>query len=207
MDAVGKDLGGVGGVGGVGLLQGGDHRGIEVGEAEFLIGRQLLEEIAVAQQHLVIAAFELGGARHVVVGRGHDSGDADAGKLPLQGVDDVLVAGGEFVESGLVEGAVPAVVHAQHDGDDGGIVGQHVAPEADVDGTAAAAGDAVAAPSGVDEGDVELGEARDHVGFGESGVEPLIGDAVAVEDHAVAFVEREGSERTRRRRRLRAGLV
>ena len=192
MHAIGKDLGGVGGVGGIGLLQGVHHGGVDIRQAELLFGRQLFEEIAVAHQDLVVAAFEGGGARHVVVGRGLHEGDARGGKLALEGVQDVLVAGGELVENRLVEGAVAAVVHAEHDGDHGGIEGQDVAPDAHVHGAASAAGDAVAAPAGMHHADVGVRESRHHVGFGEGGVEALIGDAVAEEDDAVAIAQRKG---------------
>ena len=134
----------------------------------------------------------MAGARDVVVGRGLHEGDSRGGELALEGVQDVFVAGGELVEDRLVEGAVAAVVHAEHDGDHGGIEGQDVAPDAHVHGAASAAGDAVAAPAGMDQADVGVREARHDVSFGEGGVEALIGDAVAEEDNAVAIAECKG---------------
>ena len=191
MDAVGDQLRRTGRVGGIGLTQCRYHRGVEVRQAEFLVGRQLLEEIAVAHQHLVVAALELRCARDIVIGRRLNQGHADARDLALHGLDDVLVAGREFVEDLLIEGTVTPVVHPQHDGEDGGIVGKNVAPDADIHGTTASAGNPVAAPPRMYEADVEMGEARDHVGLGEGGVETLIRDAVAEEDDPVAIVQRE----------------
>ncbi len=196
MHPVRKNLGGGRRVGGIRLPECRYHIGVQVGDREFLVGRQLFDVVAVFEQHLVVAAFEQGRARHIVIGRGHNGGDPNPRQLALQGVHNVFVARAEFVEEGLIERAVMAVVHPQHNGHHGGIVRQHVPPDADVDGSAASAAHAVAAPSGMDEGDVHPGESRDYIGLGEGGVEPLIGDAVAVEHHAVSFVEGEGLRRS-----------
>ena len=52
-------------------------------------------------------------------------------------------------------------------------------------------GHPVAAPARMDEGDVHRREPRHDVGLDEGRVEPLIGDAVAVEDDPVAILDRE----------------
>src|ERR1700737_3299121 len=72
------------------------------------------------------------------------------------------------------------------------MVGDDVAGEAQIDAAAGAAGDTVASPAGVHEGDVELGKAGDDEGLGEGGVEALVGDGIAEEDDAVAGLELEG---------------
>ena len=58
----------------------------------------------------------------------------------------------------------------------------------------------IAAPAGVDESDAALRVMRQHVMFDISRIEPLLGDAVAVKEHAVAVSEREITFRLCRRR-------
>ena len=123
------------------------------------------------------------------------------GKLALECVHDVLEPGRELVENRLVEGSVPAVVHAQHHRHHRRIVGQHVAPDAHVHRPASATGHAVASPAGMHQADVGVRKARHHVGLGERGVQPLIGDAVAEKDDAIAVAQREGLLRRCRTRR------
>jgi hypothetical protein len=45
------------------------------------------------------------------------------------------------------------------------------------------------------EGHLHFREACEDVGFGEGGIEALVGDAVAVKDHAVSILEIEGGLR------------
>ena len=71
---------------------------------------------------------------------------------------DVPVAVGVDTEDLVVEGAVPAIVHPEHDGDNGGLIGDDVAREPYIDAAAAAASDPIATPAGMDEGDVESAE-------------------------------------------------
>ena len=191
MDAVRDDPLGELGVGGLGLGEHGGDGAVEIGDGELLVLGELREEVSKAQQDGVVAAGEAGFVGDVVVGRGLDGRDADAGSLGFQLFDDVPVAVGIGVEDLLFVGADAAVVHAEHDGDNGGLVGEYVAGEAFGDAAAGAAGDAVAAPARVGEGDLAAGEAGDGEGLREGRIEPLVGDGVTEEDDAVAVFEVE----------------
>ena len=164
MHAVGHQLLGRLGVQLAGLLERRNHRPVQVGHREVLFAGQLLHELAVAHQHLVITALESRRAGHVIERR---------------------------IEDLLIERAVAAVVHAQHDGHDGRLVGDHIAGQAHVDRSGPAAGHAIAADTGVYKTNLQLREAGDHIRLNERGVQTLVRDAVAVEDHAVAIVQIE----------------
>ncbi len=90
------------------------------------------------------------------------------------------------VENTLVERLITAVVHAEHDGHDRGFVGENIMLEPLSDGAAAAAGDPIAAPAGVGEGDLGGGESGDDKSLRKRGVETLVGDAIAVKNDTVA---------------------
>src|SRR5262249_34558355 len=81
---------------------------------------------------------------------------------------------------------VAAIVHAEVDGEGGGLVGEDIAFEASV---AAAGG--IAADAYVAEGEVVGREARLAPDFDVVGVKPLLGDAVAHDDDDVVFLEEE----------------
>ncbi len=192
VNTVGNELGGIGGIECVGLGERGDYRGVQVGDLQLLSGSEVFEEIAIAAKDVVVAALKEGSASDIVVRGGLDQSDAGGGKLALEDGDDVAHAFVKVVEDGLVESAVAGVVHAEHDRDDSWIVGEDIAPETDIHGTAATARDTVAAPAGVCESDVRLREARDDIGFGEGGVKALVGDGIAEENNAVVGFEGEG---------------
>src|SRR5439155_23084686 len=137
------------------------------------------------------SAGESGRACDIVVGRRLNGGNANAGQGLFHGLDDGLESAAVTLKDVGIEGAIAAVVHPEHDGQDGGFVGDHVALKANLDGPPSASRDAVAAPSGMDVADHQTGKARQHVALGEGGVEPLIGNAVAVEDDAVTVLEVE----------------
>ncbi len=192
VDAVRDDLGGVPGVRRlVELLEALDDGGVQVHEERLLASRELADEVAVLLQDLVVAALELGGPRDLVEGRGPHEDEPDARELHLERRDDVLVTLLVGVEPVVVPGAVAGVVHAEHAGDDGGLVGDHVAREALVDLAARSARHRVAAPPGVDEAHSEPREARRDVGLDVGRVETLGRDAVPVEDDAVVLLEEE----------------
>ena len=148
-------------------------------------GGQLSEVVTVTHQDRVVTAFKQRWARDVVIGGRSNKSDAAFGEFGPHLVDDAGRALGEFVEEGRVVGAVAAVVHAQHGGEHGGPVVEHVALEPGFQVAASAASDAVATPTGVRKAYRHFGKARDHKGFDEGGVEALVGDAVTVENDAV----------------------
>ena len=82
-----------------------------------------------------------------------------------------------------------AVVHAEHDGDHGWLIGNHVALQPDADRTAGAAGYLIATPAGIDEANPELWETRSDVGLRERCIQPMIGDAVTVEYDGVSVLQ------------------
>ena len=154
MDAVGHNLLGPVGVGGACLSKRGHHGRVHVGDGETLALAQLLHKFAVADEHGVVSAFELGRAGHIVKGRRLNQSNADARQRALDRAHDVPVTFGVSVEDLGVVGAIARVVHAEHDGHDAGLVGDHVAAQAYVDGAAASARDAVAAPARMHEAHV-----------------------------------------------------
>ena len=168
-----------------------DARSVAIGEVALRLRRDFADEVAVLEQDRVVAFLELRRPGHVVVGRRLDQGEPDVGQVLHQLVDDVDVARGVGVERLVAERLVAGVVHAEHDRDDGRLVGLDVAGQPDVDRPAAAAADAVSAPSRVDEVDLGLGEPGDGERLGEGRVEALLGDAVAVEHDAVPILEGE----------------
>lgn len=91
----------------------------------------------------------------------------------------------------MIERHVIAVIHAEHHGHDRGMLREEIAVEARgrVAGIAAIYG--VTGNSGVAECDVQSGIAREDEVFHEAGVEPLRGDAVAVEGNTIAFVKHQ----------------
>lgn len=91
---------------------------------------------------------------------------------------------------------VPAVVHAEIDGDGGGPFGEDLRR-----GPARPAARGVTADAGVVKHHVPRGESRDEVVLDEGGVAVLPGDAVAQEDDAVLGLEEElvGADRGRGR--------
>ena len=192
MDAVGNDLRRVRGIRRVRPGEHRDDRAVQVGHGGVDGVRLLPHEVGVAQQDRVVAARKARGAGHVVVGRGLDQGQPRAGRMGLEAREDMLIARPVGVEQTLVERAVARVVHAEHDRHDRGPIGEDVAGEADVDRAAPASAHPVAAPSGVDELDLEVRVAGSHVGLDVKGVEPLVGDAVAVEHDSIAVAEGEG---------------
>src|SRR5262249_4041578 len=104
---------------------------------------------------------------------------------------DGLESAAVALEEVGIERPIAAVVHAEHDRQDGRLVSEHIALQTHVNGSAASPADAIPAPSGMDEAHVHSGEARQDVALGESCVEPLISDAVAVEDDAVSILQVE----------------
>src|SRR6202034_3764876 len=175
----------------ISLAERGHYRRIQIGNGELAGGSQFLEEIAVADQHGIVSAFEVGRASDIVKGRGLNESDANARQILLHALNYVAGTIGVGVEDFLVEGPITAIVHAEHDRHYGGFVGEDISLEAEVDGAAATARNAVAAPSRVHEGYLHLRKAREHIGFSECGVEALVGDAIAIEDHAVSILEIE----------------
>ena len=136
--------------------------------------------------------MELGRSSDVVKGRRLNKRDADARQGRAERVYDVLQTLAVSHEKFLVIGLVARVIHAEHNGHDGRLVSDNVAREALVNGAALSARHSVAAPAGMNERHPESWKARNNVGFNESGVKALVGNAVAVENHTVAVLKIEG---------------
>ena len=177
------------GVGGLRLFQRGDDRRVQVRDAEFLPLRQFFDKLAVTHQHRVVAAFKSRRLRHVIKRRRLNHRDANAGQRRFHRVNDVLVALGVGIENLFIERAIGTVVHPEHDGHHGGFVRNHVASQSQIHRPTAPAGHAVTAPTGMDKTDVQFRKPRQHVRFGESRVEALIRNAVAIEHDPVAILE------------------
>ncbi len=75
--------------------------------------------------------------------------------VPVTGVENVVV------RCGVVR--IFSIIHSKHDGHHGGFVGENIALKTYVDGTTPAAGDAIAAPTGMNESRIQIGIARDGV--------------------------------------------
>src|SRR3954469_1603682 len=101
----------------------------------------------------------------------------------------MLVALAIGIENGLVKSTVRAIVHPQHNRHHGRAVREDVALQSLIDRSAAATGDPIAAPSGMNKLHVHLRKAGYDVGFGESRIQPLIGNAVAVEHNPVSIAK------------------
>ncbi len=101
----------------------------------------------------------------------------------------MFIAPGVDVEDFLIERTVACVVHAQHHGNNRGLVRENVALQAVVDAAAAAPGHPVAAPARVNKANVHCREPRDDVSFDEGRIKPLIGDTIPVKDDPVALLD------------------
>src|SRR4051794_27612500 len=89
----------------------------------------------------------------------------------------------------FIEAPIRSIVHSEHNGHHGRTVGKDVALQAQIDRPAASAVDGVTTPSGVHKRELHPRKARYGVCFDKGRVEPLIGDAVAVKDHAITVSE------------------
>ena len=89
-------------------------------------------------------------------------------------------------------------VHPQHDSNYRCAIRKHVAVQAQIDGTACSTGHPVAAPSRMDEVDSNLGKSRQHICLSEYRVQPLVGNAIAEEDHGISVMQMEVLRPTRR---------
>jgi len=193
VDVIPENVLGDSGIGEVGALEHLDEVGIRVGDGELMLLSEVSHPLAVGDHDVVVGDPSLHGeggcSGDVVVGRRLDGGDAGLRKVLLERLVDVAIAVEVRLIGGLGGGFVAAVIHTEHDGDDGGFVGIDVAGEAGIDVSAASARDAVAAPPGVGEADLQAWIASDNVGFDHHGVVPLVGDAVAIEEHLIVIVQ------------------
>src|SRR5579862_5014230 len=80
------------------------------------------------------------------------------------------------------------------------MIWQNVPVQPHIYWSSAAAGDPVAAPSGMDKREMLVWESADAIGFDVGSVKPLIGDAVAVKDHSIMILKIKVACCARRRR-------
>ena len=92
------------------------------------------------------------------------------------------------IKDTLVEGAITPVVHAEVNGDDCRFVDEDIAIQAQINRPASTARDAIAPPPGMEKGEVFFRKPAGTVRLDEGGIESLIGNAVAVEDDAIAVL-------------------
>ena len=173
------------------FLERGHNGGVEIGHAGSLFLGQSLDELAVAGEDLVISPLEIRLAGHVVERGGLYERDPHARYVALEGFDQVRVSLGIDVKDLLIERPVAGVVHAEHHGDDCGLVRKHIALEAVVHAPAATPGDPIATPARMNEGNAHRRKARHDKGFHKRRVESLVGDAVAIKDDPIAVLDRE----------------
>src|SRR5688572_32454825 len=155
VDAVGDNFLRQLGIGGFGLFNSSNNGRVQIGNAQFFLPGQLSDELAVTREYGVVTAFELRRLRHIIIWRGLNDRNANAGQFLFYRVDDALVALRVGIENLFIESLIGTVIHAEHDGHDSGFVGKDITPQPSIDGSAAAARDAIAAPSGVDKTDIQ----------------------------------------------------
>ena len=102
-------------------------------------------------------------------------------------VDDRNIAGLVARENLGIKRLIKAVIHAQHDGHDRRLVVVNVAMQPQIDGSVLAAADFVAADARMKKHDVAARKTGKHKCLDVAGVEALLGNAVAIENHAIAI--------------------
>src|SRR5579862_731860 len=78
----------------VGFAQIGNYGRIQIRDRQFVSRRQLLQKIAVANQHGVVSAFKIGRPGDIVERRGLDYRDTNPWQVFLHALDDVSVTFG-----------------------------------------------------------------------------------------------------------------
>jgi hypothetical protein len=165
----------------VGSFQSSFHRVEEVNECGARGGREAAIDVYKVAEFSVSCGAAVSDA---IDGSGCKDNDTGGTCLVMKDLKDVFVPFFVCVR-------VPAVVHAEHDGDNRGFEVKDVASEAGVDVARNSAEDVVTTDTGIIEIDGPLRITGVDSCLKIGGVEALRGDAVAEEDDAVAIVERE----------------
>src|SRR5258706_16471084 len=91
MDAILDDVAGPVRVSGVGLLKCGDYALVEIGHIGAISPSEFLDELAVANQDLVVAALKLGWLCHVIERRRPDESQPYIWQVLLNGSNEMFV--------------------------------------------------------------------------------------------------------------------
>jgi hypothetical protein len=157
------------------------------------------------QQYWEISSLDIGGGTEYGVSISGDTGTLRHLYLRDVRVHDVrgkLKQKESSLDQGLISAAVdgidlggkryiPAIVHAQHHGDHGGVVGFDIALHTFGHGASVAAVHRVTRYAGIDEANVQRGITGENEILDEFREQPLGGNAVSVEDDGIALVQRE----------------
>jgi hypothetical protein len=102
------------------------------------------------------------------------------------------------VQTGLAGGTTVSLIKSIRDSNYRCALLKHAAVQAQIDGTACSIGHPVTAPSRMDEVESHLGNSPQYKCLGEYRVQPLVGKAIAKEDHGVSVMQIEVLRPTRR---------
>src|SRR5262245_27085895 len=138
MHAVGHELLRQIGVDRFRLLQRRYDRRIEVSQSEILPRREIPQELAVAHEYGIVASGKSRRTRDVVVRRGLDGGDPDMWKSALDVFNDRFEPAAVPLEDVRIERAVAAIIHAEHDCQDGRIIWDDIALQTNINWAARA---------------------------------------------------------------------